>query len=394
MRKNSINGSTVHTYNPEYNRNSYKKKAKEKGSSMKKKIVSVLLVAAMAVSLVACGNSSKSDSTDSSSNKESSSESKETKKVKWAQGASGNVLVSIAKDQGYFDEVGVEVEEVPLDEGQLEAVRTGQVDIASNSGTMRPLQMIASGDDLAIIGGFMLTGCMPVVAREDQEWNSPEDFLGSKFADAKSRYCLFHSLVEEGHDLDKEIEFATYDSDSEKIQAVLKGEIDYATIGTGRMYEVEHTDGLKIVTYCSDVTPNYSCCRMVARNSWVQENEETVKLIDEALIRAMCYFESHREDCVDLMVDQLSANKEYVEAYMLNEHYRINPDTVKNIVVDNYNYMVSVGGIENLDTSVKLEDRIYNNIYKEALDEAVEKWGDEDKDFYDNAVKFYQENNE
>ena len=63
MRKNSINGSTVHTYNPEYNRNSYKKKAKGKGSSMKKKIVSVLLVAAMAVSLVACGNSSKSDST-------------------------------------------------------------------------------------------------------------------------------------------------------------------------------------------------------------------------------------------------------------------------------------------------------------------------------------------
>lgn len=104
MRKNSINGSTVHTYNPEYSRNSYKKKAKEKGSSMKKKIVSVLLVAAMAVSLVACGNSSKSDS---SSKKESSSESKETKKVTWAQGASGNVLVSIAKDQGYFDEVGV-----------------------------------------------------------------------------------------------------------------------------------------------------------------------------------------------------------------------------------------------------------------------------------------------
>ena len=86
----------------------------------------------------------------------------------------------------------------------------------------------------------------------------------------------------------------------------------------------------------------------------------------------MCYFESHREDCVDLMVKQLNANKEYVEAYMLNEHYRINPDTVKNIVMDNYDYMVKVGGIENPDKSVKLEDRIYNDLYKEALDEAVE----------------------
>lgn len=103
-----------------------------------------------------------------------------------------------------------------------------------------------------------------------------------------------------------------------------------------------------------------------------KENKDTVKLIDEALIRAMCYFESHREDCVDLMVKQLNANKEYVEAYMLNEHYRINPDTVKNIVMDNYDYMVKVGGIENPDKSVKLEDRIYNDLYKEALDEAVE----------------------
>lgn len=98
----------------------------------------------------------------------------------------------------------------------------------------------------------MLTGCMPVVAREDQEWNSPEDFLGSKMADSKSRYALFHELVDEGHDLDKEITFTEYENDSEEIQAVLKGEIDYATIGTGRMYEVEHTDGLKIVTYVSE----------------------------------------------------------------------------------------------------------------------------------------------
>ena len=92
--------------------------------------------------------------------------------------------------------------------------------------------------------------------------------------------------------------------------------------------------------------------------------------------------------------DNTEINKEYVEAYMLNEHYRINPDTVKNIVMDNYNYMMKVGGIENPDKSVNMEDRIYNKLYKEALDEAVEKWGDEDKDFYDNAVKFYQENNE
>jgi len=364
---------------------------------MKKRIVTVLLAAAMILSLAGCGAGSQSKAVEQGSSSQaasSSSEKPESSKVVWAQGNSGNVLVSIAKAQGYFDELGLDIEEVPLDDGQLEAVRTGQVDIASNSGTWEPVQMIASGDDMAIIGGFMLTGCMPVVAREDQEWNSPEDFLGSKMADSKSRYSLYHTLVDEGHDLDKEIQFYEYENDSEEIQAVLKGEIDYATIGTGRMYEVLNTKGIKIVTYCSNVTPNYSCCRMVARDSWVKENPTTVKLINEALIRSMCYFESHREDCVDLMTKQLGANKEYVQAYMLNEHYRINPDTVKNIVMDNYNYMLKVGGIEHPDSSVKMEDRIYNNLYKEALDAAVEKYRDEDPDFYDNAVKFYEEYNE
>ena len=54
-----------------------------------------------------------------------------------------------------------------MDDGQLEGVVQKQVDIASNSGTNTPLQMIAAGDDMAIIGGFMLEGCMPIIAKED-----------------------------------------------------------------------------------------------------------------------------------------------------------------------------------------------------------------------------------
>ena len=107
---------------------------------MKRRIISSLMIATMALSLVACkGGSGSAESSEPSKETESSGEeassegTAEKPKVVWAQGNSGNVLVSIAKDKGYFDEVGVEVEEIPLDDGQLEAVRTGQVDIASTS---------------------------------------------------------------------------------------------------------------------------------------------------------------------------------------------------------------------------------------------------------------------
>lgn len=361
---------------------------------MKKKFLVLMLVFAMIFTLAACSGSTESEEPAEEPAAEQTGEVPEDDEIVWAQGNSGNVLVSIAKQQGYFDELGLNVTEIPLDDGQLEAVLTGQVDIASNSGTWGPLQRIAAGDDMCIIGGHMLTGCMPVIAKEGTEFNGPEDFLGKKLGETKSRYALFHTLVEQGHDLDKEIEFVSFDNDSDKIAAVQKGEIDFATIGTGRMYEVLNTEGVEIVTYLSDQTPNYSCCRMVARDSWAQENPTTIKLLDQALIRAMAYFEAHREDCVDLMTEQLGATKEYVEAYMLNEHYRINPDPVRNIVMDNFEYMKSVGGIENLDENLNLDDRIYTDLYKQALDAAVAAYHDEAPEFYDNAVKFFEENNQ
>ncbi|MGP5429863.1 ABC transporter substrate-binding protein [Enterococcus malodoratus] len=358
---------------------------------MKKRVMVLLALSALVLGLSACGgNSAKSDTADTK--KDAKSEKSNTKKITWAQGNSGNVLVSIAKDQGYFKELGLTIDEVPLDEGQLEAVTTGQVDIASNSGTWTPVQMIAAGDDMAIIGGFMLTGSMPIIAADDTDWKGPESLLGSKYGDTISRYATLHELYEQGHDLEKEIDFVDI-SDDDEITAIQKGELDYAVIGTGKMYQVQNTKGIKIVDYCSDITPNYSCCRMVARDSWVKKNPETVKLLNEALIRAQAYFEANREKCVGLMAEQLGTDKEYVEAYMLNEHYRINPDTVKNTVMDNYKYMKAVGGIDQEDKDVKLEDRIYSDLYKEALDDAVEKYSDEDPEFYKNAVTFYEENN-
>ena len=81
---------------------------------MKKRVMALLALSALVLGLSACGgNSAKSGTADTK--KDAKSEKSNTKKITWAQGNSGNVLVSIAKDQGYFKELGLTIDEVPLD---------------------------------------------------------------------------------------------------------------------------------------------------------------------------------------------------------------------------------------------------------------------------------------
>ncbi len=366
---------------------------------MKKSVVSILLVTVMAIGLTACGGGSKETNAKPEDTKktEVSSVTKdsyepETKDVVWAQGLSGNVLVTLASRLGYFEEVGLNVKEVPLDDGQLQGVSDGQVDIASNSGTNEPLQMIASGDDIAIIGGFMLEGCMPIIAKEGTTWNGATDFVGKKVGGSPTSYAITSKINEAGYDINNDIQWVPFDNDADKIAAILNGQIDYAVMGTGRMYMVKNTEGIEIMAYCDDVTPNYSCCRMVARNSWVQENPTTVKLLDEALLRAQCYFEANRDECVEIMADVLKADVVYVKAYMdETEHYELNVATVKKTVVDNWHFQREVGLIdEDKDDSI-IENVVYDGIYKAALDACVDKYYDDDPEFWDSQVQMYEE---
>lgn len=314
--------------------------------------------------------------------------------IKWGRGNSGNILVTIAKEQGYFDEVGLKVEEIPMDnDGVFTAMLSGQVDILSNFGTNTPLRLIAAGDKLTIFGGFMLTGCMPVIARAGTEWKGVEDLLGKKVAGNAGQYAVTGPLLDRGHDPMREIEWVQISEDSDKLAAILNGTADYAIMGTDQNYSIQNMkDRIKVVAYCSDLTPNYSCCRMEARDKFVKDNPIAIKLLLKCLIRAQGYYESHKKENVSLMARQLGADEDYVSAYMLNEHYRINVDPIRKPVLRAWDYMDRIGILEKKE-GVNPEDHINVELYKAALDEVVAEHRSEDPEFYDRMVAFYNENN-
>ena len=361
-------------------------------SEKRKKPLIRSLALIMAVTLVmlmtACSGSSEDRPADAG-------DQKEVSVIKLAFYPHGHVLNVIADDQGYLEEEGIKVQyvKVATDQEVFEGIEKGTIDIASNSGTNLPLERIASGQDLTIFGGYLLTGCMPIFAKEDTEWKGIESLIGKKVAFEPNLYCITGPLLDKGYDPIKQIDWYETAKQEERIEAVKKGKADYALVGTHLNNAVNTDPELKVCTYASDVLPEYSCCRVVANTEWVNENPETVKALLRAWIRALAYYDSHHDETVALMVGETGQSEEYIRAYMDNPHCDINVDPMKSAVGRAWNYMDKLGLLSVSAEKINIDDHINTELYKEALDECQEKYGSENPKFYEKMQGQFAKNN-
>ena len=359
----------------------------EKRKNTLTRSLAIVMTVTLVMLMTACSGASEDSPADAGE--------KEVSVIKLAFYPNGHVLNVIADDQGYLEEEGIKVQYVKVDTDQevFECIEKGTIDIASNSGTNLPLERIASGQDLTIFGGYLLTGCMPIFAKEDTEWKGIESLIGKKVAFEPNLYCITGPLLDKGYDPIKQIKWYETANQEERIQAVKEGKADYALVGTSLNYAINTDPELKVCTYASDVLPEYSCCRVVANTEWVNENPETVKALLRAWIRALAYYDSHHDETVALMVEETGQSEEYIRAYMDNPHCDINVDPMKSAVRRAWNYMDKLGLLSVSAEKINIDDHINTELYKEALDECQEKYGSENPKFYEKMQGQYAKNN-
>lgn len=364
---------------------------------MKKRVLALMLVLGMTLSLAACGSSNdkKSDDTKTETTDKDSKEKMTT--VKWNYGSSGNVLVTIAEEEGYFEDEGIEIEPVEATQNMdaMALLAAGKVDVVSNAGTSNPLQQIAQGVDLTIFGGHMVEGCMPVVAKAGTEWKGIESFIGQSVAVNPSYFAFTGAVMDLGYENPLEVvDWEIYSDYNDALAAVVRGDVTYALMGTGQNLAVQDMAAngeIDIVSYQSEIMENYSCCRMVAQTDWINDNPNTVKAIIRALLRAQSWYEANKEEAVKLHAAAIEATEEYVGAYMLDdEHYFVSVDPLKDGVVRAWDILDKTGYLGE-DNNVKIEDHINTELYEEALKEATEKYGEEAPEFYEEMAAFFQE---
>lgn len=372
---------------------------------MKKRVLAVLLAAAMIFSLAACGSKDSGETSqeqkevekeEDSGESKDSEEKPEVSTIHWGRANSGNILVTIAKQNGYFEEVGLEVIEDPVESSSaaLTALQTGQVDVTSNQGTNNPLQFIAEGSDFTMVGGYMLKG-MYLVAKAGTGFNGVEDFVGKKIAYAGVHPVTGIAMLDAGIDPmdESQVEWLTYSTNSDRLAAVVAGEADYAVLSGDQLFAVGNNKNLEITCWLDDLVPNYGCCRMNMRTEFVEENPITVKLLLKCLIRAEQWYLANKEECVSILAKEIGAEEDYVAAYLLNENYISSVDPCKSAIIKTWDGMIKMGFIdEETAETINIEDHINTELYEEALNECVEEYYDEDPEFYDGRVEFFEEN--
>ena len=363
------------------------------------KLLSIMMALLMVMSMVAaCGSNEApaEEPAEEPAAEESALGAPEVTTVKWNSGTSKNVLITIANEKGYFADEGITIEEVPADENNsaMALLASGKVDVVSNAGTSNPLDQISQGVDLTIFGGHMVQGAMPIIAQKGTEWHGVEDFIGKKVVANTSYFALTGAVMNTGVENPLEaVEWIEGMDYPDALAMVERGEADYALQGTGNVQTCKESGTVDIVTWQGDIMPDYSCCRMVAQTDFVKNNPNTLKHVMVALLRAQAYYEENKEEAVKLHAAATEQTEEYVAAFMLDEHYKVNVDPLQDSVLRAWNILDATGFFKDKDDSVKIEDHINTALYKEALDYAEATYGSEYPDFFKAQQEFFASNN-
>ncbi|KPU42496.1 putative aliphatic sulfonates-binding protein precursor [Oxobacter pfennigii] len=357
-----------------------------------RKILRFILLSITIISLLtACAAGNGGENTNNPNLEENS---KDKLKVKIAaQATSGQVFQFLAEDKNFLAEAGIEVELTYINNGTdaFQALSSGQVDIISTYGTGGPLIQIANGQDFTIFGGYMIIGATPVFAKPETVYNSLEDFRGKKIAIMRGGtpdIVLKGILHEAGFDLNKDVTFVEMKKNPDVMEAVRNGEVDFGAVSTG--FELQIADaGMEIVMWPDELWPDHSCCRMIAKTDWLDENPEAVKRLLRAYLRAEEVMQGDMDRVVELTVENLDMSAETAKSFLLSPHIKYETDPYKNSVIKMWEKMQDFDYIVNPE--IKVEDHIDTSQYKAALDSLIKDYPN--STFFKNKLDMFNDNN-
>lgn len=294
-------------------------------------------------------------------------------KIKFTVGylpAVGHVLYFVAKEKGFFEQEGLDVEMFQFtNSGEgLNAIKSGKLDTGS-FGTAAPLTFIAKGTPFVIYGGMQSEGHGVVAKPENADrFKNLQGFVGTRVAtvrlatgDAVWRY----GLSQAGIDWKTQVTIHELDSPTAVLEAVKKGSVDAGLVWVP-FTEMAEQQGLKTVEWSSQYLDAHVCCRLVGLEDNIKNKKEAFVRFSRALIRAYDFYLTNQDETVEIISKYVKLDKGLLKKAAYSGHIHSIPDPDKKRVVAFWNAMRGAGYIQ---SDQDISQNVNTEIYQEALKE-------------------------
>lgn len=349
-----------------------------------KKTLLALSLAVLGAILTACGTPSSNESTES--NLPQAGDTKQLKNITISYGNHlGCSLYFIAKELGYFEENGLNVELVLNANAAdaISAINSGKIDAAS-VGTTATLSSIAQNTDLVIYGGQMHEGSGIICKPEDKErYSDFQNYRGKTLGlvrmstgDVVFRY----GLVKAGLEIGKDVNIVELDSAASITEAVKKGEVDCGGSWIPNLANAE-AQGLAIAMLSGEVIVNHPCATMVTSSKMMKENPDDYKQVHKALIKAFDVFENDPDKAIPLIQKYLELDTEVIkkDAY---SRFSPNPEINETAVKE---FWTAMKEIDYIQSDIDISKHIDSSAYDAAMKEMIQN--NPDNEFYKEVAK-------
>lgn len=341
-------------------------------------LIAFVIIAGIGIYL----NSDKASPSDSGEIKSVSTSPQQVKTIRHGYlPSNGDALIFIAKEEGLWEEEGLNVELFQFTKG-TEAYNSlfGNKLETAGAGTSDPATYIAQGAEITIIGGLMSEGQFLVTQPENAEVLADlQNWKGKKIATiAMSNGDLIYkaALKKAGIDWKTEVTFLEVGSPNAVREAVKTNKADGGIIWIPHEI-LSQEQGLVVASYTAQYYDNHPCCRIALKTSTLNEDRDTYVKFEKGLIKAYKFFSENQNESVTHIQKYVNVDKEAIRQSTWNDYFYASPDPNKNGVVEYYQMMKDSGYI---NTDVRIEDHVDSSVYKEALEELIRE--NPDDEFY------------
>ncbi len=281
-----------------------------------KKLIALILSAAIIFGLSACGKTENN---------------KITIVLDWTPNTN-HTGIFVAEANGYFEEAGLDVEIVqPPEDGAVTLVASGKAQFGvAFQDTLAPAFVGENAIPVTAVAAVIQHNTSGIISRKGEGMDRPKGLEGKKYAtwDLDVEKETIRDVMEaDGGNFDLvELIPSTV---TDEVSALKSGSVDAIWIFYGWAGIACRTAGLETDYFeFADISPafDYYTPVIIGNNAWLNENPEAAKAFVEALSKGYTYATENPKDAADILMNaapELKSNSELVYAsqeYLASEY--------------------------------------------------------------------------